>query len=497
MPKSDDDFRDPAAERAVLGGISQYGGDAFVDVADFIDTNCFVDTGNSAIFKCFEHFFTSHGYDKKLDVPSILSSARSLNLGHIVDTPESIKHLRALYNLPIEKETVRREAKKLYKLAIAYELDQIIANMRRDFRKVKGDESLNEILALAETPIFDFTAKLNQAGTDGPTHIATGIDAFLKNLEDNPRDNIGISSGFAKYDWCIGGGFRRSTVNIVGARAKAGKTFFCDNVALHVAGNLNIPVLNLDTEMTREEHLARILAHIVGKQTEGKVLLTIREIEQGTYAKDNVKREAIHRAAEWLKTIPYDYESVMDKSFEEHVATMRRWVVKRVGTDKAGRTKDAIILYDYLQLTDPGEFSGDFKEYQILGFQMLALLRMAAKCDVPIFSLLQLNRDGIDKETAGVAAGSDRIIWKAANFTILKKKSEEEIAEDGFEEGLLKLVTVVARHGEGLSQGDYINLKFNGATATMIEGKTRNEVSKAKRFEQKGFQSNDKGEIIV
>jgi hypothetical protein len=103
--------------------------------------------------------------------------------------------------------------------------------------------------------------------------------------------------------------------------------------------------------------------------------------------------------------------------------------------------------------------------------------------------MLQLNRDGIDKETTAGAAGSDRIIWKCANFTILKKKSEEELAEEGgAEEGNLKLVPVICRHGEGLGQKDYINLKFDGSTAKLVEGRTRNEVAKGKKSGSKGFE---------
>jgi hypothetical protein len=103
--------------------------------------------------------------------------------------------------------------------------------------------------------------------------------------------------------------------------------------------------------------------------------------------------------------------------------------------------------------------------------------------------MLQLNRDGIDKETTAGAAGSDRIIWKCANFTILKRKTEEELAEDGgAEEGNLKLVPVISRHGEALGDRDYINLKFQGATAKLVEGRTRNEVAKGKKSGSKGFE---------
>lgn len=497
MPKGKDDFRDISAERAVLAGVCKFGGDAFVDVEDLLDANAFADEFNAVLFKSLENFYAD-GLDKKLDIPSIISSARSLGFESTFNTPDALRHLRAIFNYPIERETVRREAKKLFKLNMTGQLDEIAAQMRRDLRMVTGDETLNDITGLVENPVFEFVSRLNQATTDGPGHIATGIDEFLDQLESNPRDNIGISSGYAKYDYYIGGGFRRSTVSIIGARMKVGKSIFCDNIALHVAGELKTPVLNLDTEMTREEHLARVLAYVCGVRF--NVEVAIREIETGKYAGDEVKRRAVRQAAGWLKTIPYEYDSVVDKSFEEQVAIMRRWVRRSVGVDDTGRTKDCLVIYDYLQPPEPGEFGESFKEYQILGYQMLALLRTASRCDIPIFTLVQLNRDGIDKESTGVAADSDRVLRKGANFTILKRKSEEELAEDGPEEGTHKLVVVIARHGEAMAHRDYINIKFDGRTARMTEGRTRNELSQAKKSNprQKGFEiENDEPEEAV
>jgi replicative DNA helicase len=480
MDKEKKAFTDKAAEISVLSGIFRHGYDSYVDVSDLIDANVFTDSFNGALYKSIDYHYKDG--DRPLDLPSILSAAKACGVLEIIDKPEEKRHLRSYQNFPIEKDTVRREAGKLVKLRIAEMIDEISAQARRDLRGLSGDESLNTIVGILENPLFEYVAKINSSEMEGPKHIAYGVDEYLDNLENNPRDIIGISSGFGIYDTCIGGGYRRGTVNIVAARPKTGKTVFTDNVALHVAGVLGIPVLNLDTEMSREEHMARILSHLSQ--------VPIKEIESGKYATDHVKRNAVRAAAKYLKTIPYEYESVINKSFEEQVATIRRWVLKNVGTDERGRTKDCLVVYDYLQLTDASEFgNGEFKEYQILGFQMLSLLRLAARCDIPILSMLQLNRDGIDKETTAGAAGSDRIIWKCANFTILKKKSEEELAEEGgAEEGNLKLVPVICRHGEGLGQKDYINLKFDGSTAKLVEGRTRNEVAKGKKSGSKGFE---------
>ena len=98
------------------------------------------------------------------------------------------------------------------------------------------------------------------------------------------------------------------------------------------------------------------------------------------------------------------------------------------------------------------------------------------KYDCPCLSFVQLNRDGITKESTDTASGSDRIIWLCSNFSIYKSKSDEEIAKDGTENGNRKLVPLIARHGEGLQDKDYINVNMIGKYGKLVEGKTAFEL---------------------
>ena len=77
-----------------------------------------------------------------------------------------------------------------------------------------------------------------------------------------------------------------------------------------------------------------------------------------------------------------------------------------------------------------------------------------------------------------------------SNFTIFKIKSDEEIAQDGVENGNRKLVPVVCRHGAGMEDGNYINCFMKGSTARVIEGKTKQDLMKNKSQEPE----NDDGE---
>ena len=120
--------------------------------------------------------------------------------------------------------------------------------------------------------------------------------------------------------------------------------------------------------------------------------------------------------------------------------------------------------------------SSSMQEYQVLGFQITKLHNFMVKYDAPCLAFVQLNRDGITKESTDVVSGSDRLIWLCTSFSIFKLKSDEEVADDGVDYGNRKLVPVVARHGEGLDDGDYISMKMFGKYGRIDEGMTRNEI---------------------
>ena len=248
---------------------------------------------------------------------------------------------------------------------------------------------------------------------------------------------------------------------------RTGKTLLADNIGIHIAKG-GIPVLNLDTEMRKEDHQHRMMAMLSG--------VPINDIETGKFADDPATRKKVTDAAREIKDIPYYFKTIGGAAFEEQVAVMRRWISRVAGLNDKGKANDCVIIYDYLKLMDSAEIKGDMKEFQILGFMITALHNLSLKYEVPILTFIQLNRDGITKESTDTASGSDRIIWLCSNFSIYKHKSDEEIAKDGPENGNRKLVPLIARHGEGLESGDYINVELTGKIGKVTEGQTAFEL---------------------
>jgi replicative DNA helicase len=270
-----------------------------------------------------------------------------------------------------------------------------------------------------------------------------------------------------------------------------GKTLLSDNMGKNIAA-LGIPVLNMDTEMNREDHINRLLAMMSEVE--------INNIETGKFSQSADIKNKILEAGEQLKQMKFYHKSIAGKPFEEQLAIMRRWLVKDVGLNDDGTAKDCVIFYDYLKLMDSAGISQDMKEYQVLGFMMTSLHNFAVRYKVPIMAFIQLNRDGITKESTDSASGSDRIIWLCSNFSIFKRKSDEEIAEDGSKNGNRKLIPVISRHGGGLDDNDYINCYMKGWCAKITEGKTKLEISNNKQDDE-GFivdeESDDDDEEIL
>lgn len=487
MSKKINKLEDLASERAVLAALCQYGLDAYLEV-DFVDSRSFTDPMNQLIFDCV---YKSISENTQVELSSILSAANDLGVYDQINTKEEIGFIRSLFNFPIHKSNVGTYAAKIAKLKLARDLSQTLRACEQELSTITGEEDVMDIVAKIEEPLLEATGDIYQSSSKKTETLGTGLSEYLEHLSENVSDFVGIPSGFPAYDFAIGGGLRRKCVDLVAARPKVGKSMFGDAVALHVSSKLEIPVLVLDTEMSKEDHYNRILADLSGVE--------INRISTGKFTDNEIDKEKVYNAAKKIDAIPYHYISIAGESFENIISLMRKWIYQHVGFDENGKTNDCLIVYDYLKLMGSEGISASMQEYQVLGFQITKLHNFVVKYDVACLAFVQLNRDGITKESTDVVSGSDRLIWLCTSFSIFKLKSDEEKATDGIDNGDRKLVPVVARHGEGLDDGDYISMKMHGRYGRIEQGLTRNEIHEGNRSRQEGFETEaiDEGDDIV
>lgn len=452
---------DVGAERAVLAGLFTYGVEAYVEISDIIDCQTFGHYNNQILYKCIEKILQS---ESQVDLPSILSAAQQLGHYELINTKQELEYIHSLMQFPIKKNNVINFAAQIKKFEFARKIKKLAEKISKDIESINGDESIDEIIGMVENPIVGFLREDNVS--EKPQNIGENAEDYFNFLIENKCDQIGISTGFPRYDAAIGGGLRRKCVDLVSARPKVGKSVFADNVALNVAMS-GVPVLMLDTEMSKEDHLNRIIANLSG--------IPINEISTGKFSEDEEKTLRVKLAIDKIKDIPYTYVSVAGAPFDNILNTIKRWVIHNVGQDENGRTNDCVVIYDYLKLMSSTSITNNIQEYQALGFQITALHNLAVKYDFPCLSFVQLNRDGITKESTDAVSGSDRLIWLCTSFSIFKIKSPEELAEDGPNAGNRKLVPIVSRHGPGMEDGNYINMKMIGDKSALLELRTRDE----------------------
>lgn len=458
---------DVALERAVLAGLCQYGSELYYTISDILEDDVFSVDSNKVLFKCLQKSFNS-GIDK-IDWISILSSANELGYGPQLDNENEKKYIASLFQLHLNKDNIDGYASKLYKLYIARLSLKKNREAAQLLEQINGSEPLSKITGLLERPSLDILQIISGRQDGEIVKLGDTAREYIQYLIDNPRDLMGIATGFDIYDYSIGGGLRRKTISVIGARTKTGKTWVGEKMGLNIAKS-GIPVLFLDTEMAKEDHHVRLISMLSG--------FKVNDIETGKCARNKADKDKLEEALKTYESIPFFYQSIAGQPIEDTLTLVKKWLITNVGYTN-GVINDCVVVYDYLKLMSADPIA-NMAEFQALGFLMTNLHNFVVKNDIPILAFVQLNRDGIDRESTDVVSQSDRINWLCSNMSIYKHKTKEEIAEDGgIEYGNMKMVPIIARHGAGLSDGDYINIFADLSRGKIAEGSTKYQLAQA------------------
>lgn len=450
-------LNDKGCERAVLSGICQFGVEGFFEVSDILESSVFTDISNQLIFSCLEHLFASDV--KTIDIPGIFSAANSLRYEkQICESKANQEFIRSLFNFPVNKANLRSYAIKIVNLSIARNAQGKLQRAYKDLEGITGEEDTDKIIEITESPYSGLMKDLVRTEDEGD--IGEDIEEYITNKFDNPVQNIGIPSPFSIFNSVIGDGLRTG-VHLVAARLKAGKSTFAKEIGIHVSKNLKIPTLFIDTEMSGEEQKDRILASLSS--------IDIRKVEKGNLS--HAEKDILLQTAKDLKSVPFKHQNVAGKPFKEILSLIRRWINHKVGYSEDGKVNPHLVIYDYFKLMDVGDLK-NAQEYQLMGFQISALHDFCREYNTPVLSFVQINRDGITKESTDVIAQSDRLGWNAISLSIWKRKEPEEIGQNP-KGGTHKLIPLEGRFMSKLDPGDYINYYFDESKSKITELKTR------------------------
>jgi replicative DNA helicase len=460
-------LNDIAAEQFVLAGIIKYGATAYYEVLQkAVKDESFTYDLNKYIFKLLDSLLKKN--DKtKFDLPIVLNEAKVLGYEFVFINNDNLNELESIFKIQIHEDNIPVLASKIKKLEIARNLLSTLKECQSSLGQVTGSESVNEILSIVESKIFNRISLLID-DQDEPQNLCEDLESYIDSRIENPVKQVGISTGFPLFDNAVGGGLRPGNLYLLGARTKVGKTTFFNNVARNIC-QLDIPVLHLDLEMNIDDHRDRFLSAI--SQVDRSI------IEKGNTSKGSPEYRNIKNAIQEFQKFKYYHKSTNGLAIDVQLSIIKKWIIKSVGLNPDGTAKPCVILYDYIRLNNAAD-AKNWEEYQLLMFVASALQNIGIKYQVPVFAAVQLNRDGISKHDTSIISGSDRISWLCAAISFLKEKSEEEINIDNPINGNRKLYVLPGRFGEGIDMPNYINIMFNGNYAKMEEINTHFDVLK-------------------
>lgn len=285
-------------------------------------------------------------------------------------------------------------------------------------------------------------------------NLTYGLDKFIKEISETKKDLIGLSTGYKELDKYLEG-LRRKTLTIICAPRKTGKTAFMTNIGVNVGIRSKVPTLMISTEMSDEEIMGRILSGL-------------SHIYQNKLIKGQVNegdKKFLNQAVDKFKNGNFYHLTMRDFTSEKISGAVRKFVQDKVGFHPDGRTKDCLVLFDYIKLpqSESNNKAKDLKEHKVLGQISDSLKILAGDLDIPILTACQTNR-------GGEVASSYELTWYCDTFAELTKKPQKEIDRDknnGEYNGNQRLKIVAQRAGEENHEG--IDFDYNGAILTYTE----------------------------
>lgn len=465
--KSNDQKSNPYAEQLLLASLIQHS-EFYFDFGQLLTENDFTVSDYSRIFFIVNSLYES-GYDKPLSLVEFEAKSNELGFNDLCNN-EMVEQLFLTTDIDIDnvkehfyqvkKESIRRK----YHDKLLYMMDYI-DNVQ---------DPVSTIVSTMEEGIIDVADQLKY-GEEGVKNLAAKSADIIYSLSQQPG-KLGLDIGFPVWQSYVGE-LRNGSVTLVLGNTKVGKSQFGMRAAVYVAHKYNIPVLVADSEMDETSQTIRafgmyskipywILETGYWKLTDEELLkhgFTDNSSDMFMVQQARLKMED-SELMERFQKIPLHYLSVNGKSVGDALPYIRQWLVRHTNIDKALKTPQALLVYDYIKLSTIDEVRQGLQEYQILGLSAGKLHDFAQKYHLPCLTFGQTNRD-VDY-SINCIAGSKRLAELTDSISLIKRKDPEDLAVDSTGSHMIRVFD--ARHGSSTGM-NYISFDFDGSIGAMNE----------------------------
>lgn len=221
---------------------------------------------------------------------------------------------------------------------------------------------------------------------------------------------------------------------IFGAQQKVGKSIMLLNCAVDLMRQ-GYSVLYIDSELSSRMFTSRLIAHLTG--------IEYRNLTSGRY--NHEEEEKIKQAIGWIKHQRFNH--IYLPVFEpDTIYMLVKQTMHKFPLD--------VLIIDYFKSS--GNETDAFQTYAAMGkCTDLVKNEIAGSMNIAAIGAAQAT-------STNKLADSAKIARNASTIVMLMDKTPDEIQEDGAECGNKKMVVTINRNGMQHTQGEYIDLMFDG-----------------------------------
>ncbi len=355
-------------EEAVLGAL-MLERDAYVTVADIIDTKSFYKEEHQKIFDAIRAL---SGKEKPVDLLMVTQELKDRNQLDEIGGPAYITQLTRRV---ASAAHIEFHARIIAQKFIQRELIRVSSEIQT--RSYDDTVDVDDLIDFSESSLFQVAQGNIKKETLPIKPVLNEAIIQIEKAKNQKEGLSGVPSGFTALDR-ITSGWQRTDLVIVAARPSMGKTAFVLSMARNMAVNHNKKVALFSLEMSS----IQLVTRLISSETE----LGSQKLKSGRL--EDWEWEHLNRKIASLDQAPIFIDDTPALSIFEFRAKCRRLKMQH---------QIEVVIVDYLQLMTAGSDNRGSREQEVSTISR-SLKAIAKELDIPILALSQLNRSVESRE---------------------------------------------------------------------------------------------------
>ncbi len=447
-------------EEAVLGAL-MLERDAYVTVADYIDTNSFYKEEHQKIFDAIKSLSMK---EKPVDLLMVTQELKDRNQLEEIGGPVYITQLTRRV---ASAAHIEFHARIIAQKFIQRELIRVSSEIQT--KSYDDTVDVDDLIDFSESALFQIAQGNIKKETVPIKPILNEAILQIEKAKNQKEGLSGVPSGFTALDR-ITSGWQKTDLIIVAARPSMGKTAFVLSMARNMAVNHDKKVALFSLEMSS----IQLVTRLISSETE----LGSQKLKSGRL--EDWEWEHLNRKISSLDKAPMFIDDTPALSIFEFRAKCRR-LKMQYDVD--------IVIVDYLQLMTAASDSRGSREQEVSTISR-SLKAIAKELNIPILALSQLNRSVESREGRRPQLSDLResgAIEQDADIVLFIHRPEYfGITEDDSGNSLIGVAEIIiAKHRNGATGDIHLSFKKELAKFTDMENQFGSSFDFAQTFSSK------------